>query len=187
LLIFGLDPNEVAALAHIYGSAKIAVTGQDRSKALEDTIAQFSEHFSEEDIAAVRKAFEESDSASSQTDVLGEDGPVLDYSKNRLNLIQARPNAKINFHDQFVFQMSTRDVIILFEHANGAPGRYASTGVDFSNIAVYLESFSFVSNGSVYSIPNTDERLIDRVIALREEPYIPTEVPPGGWITHSFL
>jgi hypothetical protein len=182
---FGMTPSEASSLNTTYGDLGPAVTAQHRVDATEDTIAKFGEFFSEEDIAALRQAA--ASQSDSQVQTFSNDGPVLTFSKNHLAEITIPPGKKAaNFQDKIVYSIDSQSVLVLLERANGAPGRYGSTGAAFDNIAVYLDSFSFVQNGSVQPMPSTDKRFRERTIGLREVPYSHDEMLPD-FIAHSFL
>ena len=182
---FGMTPSEASSLNTTYGDLGSAVTDRHRVDAAEDTIAKFGEFFSEEDILALRQAA--AAQSDSQVRTFSNDGPVLTFFKNHLVEITIPPLKKAaNFQDNIVYSTDCQSVLALLERANEAPGRYGSTGAAFDNIAVYLDSFSFVQNGNVRPMPNTDKRLRERTIGLRQTPYSHDEMLPD-FIAHSFL
>ncbi|MGK9233715.1 hypothetical protein KXS07_19430 [Inquilinus limosus] len=182
---FGMTLSEISSLNATYGELGPAVAGQHRVDATEDTIAQFGQFPSEEDIAAVRQAATAQSNIQTQTFL--NDGPVLTFFRDRLVeiTIPSRKNA-VNYQDGLLYSMDCKDVLALFERANGAPGRYGSTGAAFDNISIYLDSFSFVQNGGVQPVPSTDRRFRERTIGLRDTPYSHDEMLPD-FIAHSFL
>lgn len=182
---FGMTLSEISSLNTIYGELGSAVMDRHRVDATEDTIAKFGKFFSEEDIAALRQAA--AAQSDSQVQTSSNDGSVLTFFKSHLVEITISARKKsTNFRESILYSIDCQSVLALLERANGAPGRYGSTGAAFDNIAVYLDSFSFVQNGIIRPMPSTDKRFRERTIGLREAPYSHDDMLPE-FVTHSFL
>lgn len=175
-LTFGLSVEEAGALASVYGKPGPLVSQAHVIDDMEKIIAMPGSTLSPEDIAVLRQKAGELRNYAIQ--VLTGAGPVsLDYVEGRLVAVMIEPKSgPAHFEGQAVFGLKPREVLALFERANGAPGRYSSTEAAFDNLAVSLHAFSLTSREKVARVlAETEELFAERSITLRREPYRPAD------------
>ncbi|MCZ0737889.1 hypothetical protein [Phreatobacter sp. AB_2022a] len=185
-LVFGLSAEEVAALAPVYGTPSLFMTHHHMVEAIETTIAQLGPALSAEDAAVLRRAAEQQ--ARLGTQVLHGTGPtLLEYDDGRLSGVTVEAKCgPAHFEGQALFTMSARDVLALFEKANGAPGRCRSTETAFDNLAVSLHGFSRRDAHGVRAMPGSDTDFAQRSVTVRAAPYQPAD-EMDQFVVHSFL
>ena len=178
-LEFGLSPDDVAALADVYGSPgplMKPVGAADLDAMLRDLPAM-AEFVSEEDIAALRQAMGGQEDFDQQNLEMNEAPILLEYRRGRLHgvTVEAR-HIETQFANARIFAMAASDVLRICQRANGGPGRYRSNEAAFDNIAVSLYAFSHVSEGGeVQAATRNDPDFHARSLTLRREPYMPAD------------
>lgn len=185
-LVFGLPVEAVAALAPTYGTPSPFMTHHHMIETIETTIAQLGPALSAEDAAVLRRAAEQQ--ARLGTQVLHGAGPtLLEYDGGRLSGVGVEAKCgPAHFESQALFAMSARDVLALFETANGAPGRCRSTETAFDNLAVSLHCFSRRDARGVHAMADRDRDFAQRSVTVRAAPYQPPD-EMDQFVTHSFL
>lgn len=173
-LTFGLSASDVALRAAPYGEPGPLLSGAESASALDDLIAELGPAISDDLLESLQEAA--TDLQDTATQNLTHDGvPVLlEYRAAGLHgvTVEAR-HIRAEFEDERVFALKPIDVLMLFERANGAPGRYRSTEAAFDNIAVSLFCFSSTENGEPRPMMVDDPEWAERSITLRQEPYKP--------------
>jgi hypothetical protein len=186
-LTFGLSPDEVAAMAALYGEPSPLRPGSDAASATEDVIVQFGDSLSEETIAILKETMRDLETLATQN--LTRDGiPILlEYRDGLLHGVAVEAgHGEAHFEGRRVFELDARDVLTLFERANEAPGRYRPTEAAFDNIAVSLFAFSIASpTGEVRPMPDSNPDFRNRSVTLRREPYRPAH-ERDQFVTFSF-
>lgn len=187
-LEFGMTPENVAALQHIYGAPELERTNKVNSGTLEETMAQFPELFSEQDLKAAKEALAEHGSPNSlRIEVYSLKGFTLEYDNNSLVAIQILPEANlINIGSEYIFRKSSDEALKIFETANREPAYLRSTQAAFKNLAVSLDNFSVTIKNDIEPIKSSDPRFPNRNIELRSAPYLP-EHELSQFVRHSFL
>ncbi|MFE0015947.1 hypothetical protein ACFWXH_13950 [Mesorhizobium sp. NPDC059054] len=186
-LAFGLSPEAVAALASLYGEPGPLMSQADVADDVEAVIAQQGASMSEETIAAVRRAARELANFATQNLTKGQIPILLEYRDDRLDgvTVEAR-HKQARYDGKLVFALGAREVLSLFERANGAPGRYRSSEAAFDNIAVSLFNFTATSpRGEVRALAEADADFRDRSVTLRRQPYRPAD-ELDQFVTFSF-
>lgn len=187
-LVFGLTPGEVAAAADpVYGIPTPLIRGVDAAADTEGLIAALGPSLSAADISTMRRAA--TDLASLDRQNLEKDRTpiLLEYRNGRLDgvTVEAR-HAETHFRNERIFSLDAREVLRLFERANGTPGRFRSTEAAFDNLAVSLFSFSRVSpDGKVMVLRANDPDFTERSVTLRRTPYRPAN-EMDQFVTASF-
>lgn len=187
-LVFGLTPEEVAAVADpVYGAPSALIRGAEAAADAEAVIAGSGASLSAADIAAMRQVAR--DLAGMDRQNLEKDRiPILlEYRDGRLDglTVEAR-HAETQFRNERVFSLNAPEVLRLFERANGAPGRFRSTEAAFDNLAVSLFAFSRVSpDGKVQAVRADDPDFAARSVTLRRAPYRPAN-ERDRFVTASF-
>ncbi|MDP9836221.1 hypothetical protein J2T09_000963 [Neorhizobium huautlense] len=174
-LTFGLSADEVAAFAPVYGEQGSLITYAEKPAAIEEMIALNRSSLSDETIEILRQSARDLENRASQNLTKGRVPVLLEYQDNRLDGVAVEAgHTEAHFAGQRVFSLDAREVLALFECANGAPGRYNSTEAAFDNIAVSLFSFSITSpSGKVYPMPRTNPNFQERSVTVRLAPYRP--------------
>lgn len=185
-LVFGLSVEAVAALAPVYGTPSPLMTHHHMVETIETTIAQLGPALSAEDAAVLRRAAQQQ--ARLGTQVLRGAGPtLLEYDEGRLSGVGVEAKCgPAHFDGQAVFAMTARDVLVLFETANGAPGRCRSTETAFDNLAVSLHCFSRRGARGVRAMAAIDRDFAERSVTVRAAPYQPAD-EMDQFVIHSFL
>ncbi|CAA2099518.1 hypothetical protein MBUL_00193 [Methylobacterium bullatum] len=187
-LVFGLTPEEVAAVADpVYGAPTPLIRGGEATADVEAMIAELGPSLSAADISAMRQAA--ADLANLDRQNLEKDRTpiLLEYRDGRLDgvTVEAR-HAETHVRNERVFSLDAREVLRLFERANGAPGRFRSTEAAFDNLAVSLFAFSRVSpDGKVRVVREDDPDFTGRSVTLRRAPYRPAN-EMDQFVTASF-
>ncbi|MFD1301420.1 hypothetical protein [Methylobacterium marchantiae] len=187
-LLFGLTPEEVAAVADpVYGAPSPLIRGAEAAADVDAMIAQLGPSLSVADISAMRQAA--TDLASLDRQNLEKDRTpiLLEYRDGRLDgvTVEAR-HAETHFRNERIFSLKAREVLRLFERANGTPGRFRSNEAVFDNLAVSLFAFSRVSpQGKVQVARDDDLDFAERSVTLRRAPYRPAN-EMDQFITASF-
>ena len=185
-LVFGLTAEEVAALAPVYGTPSPFMTHHHMVETIETTITELGPALSAEDAAALRRAAAQQARLGTQT-LHGAGPTLLEYDDGRLSGVAVEPKCgPAHFEGQAVFKMSARDVLALFERANGAPGRCRSTEAAFDNLAVSLYCFSSRDARGVRVMADGDLDFRQRSVTVRAAPYQPAD-EMDQFVTHSFL
>lgn len=185
-ITFGMTPADVATISKVYGSLDTVTEDADLTANMDDTFALFAEFASEEDIAAVRSAVEEKASKKGRQEIYDNGRIFIIYEAGRVvSVMTASREERTNLSDVSVYDLTGLELLQLLEKANGAPGRYRSTGAAFDNIAVVTDAFSIVNNGKVTPLAKSDERYAERTIEVRAEPYNPPD-EAESWMMHSF-
>lgn len=174
-LTFGLSLNEVAALASVYGEPGSLMLGSDQIASTEELIALNGASMSEETIELLRQLARDVENHTWQNLTKDRLAIMLEYQDGRLAEVAVEAgHREAHFEGHRVFSLDAREVLSLFERANGAPGRYRSTEAAFDNIAVALSSFSTVStSGKVDPMPASNPDFLERSIIVRLAPYRP--------------
>lgn len=178
-LEFGLSPDEVAALADVYGSPGplMKPVGAADLDALFRDLPAMADYVSEEDIAALRQAMGGQEDVDRQNLEMNETPILLEYRSGRLDgvTVEAR-HIETQFANARIFSMAASDVLRICQRANGGPGRFRSNEAAFDNIAVSLYAFSHVSERSeVRAATRNDPDFHARSLTLRREPYMPAD------------
>ncbi|WP_117190265.1 hypothetical protein [Rhizobium terrae] len=187
LISFGMTVEGVAGVSSVYGPLDTVTEDADLSAGLDDTFALFSQFATEEDLAAVRAAVEEKAGQQGRQEIYNGGRVFVMYEAGRVASVMTsvREN-RTNLNDTLLFDLPAVDALKLLERANGAPGRYRSTGAAFDNIAVTTDAFSIVTRGQVTPLAASDERFAERTIEAQADAYNPPE-EAESWIIHSFL
>lgn len=186
-LTFDLSPQAVAAMAPLYGEPSPLISQADVVSDVEAIIAQQGASMSQETIAAVRSAARGMADFATQNLTKDQVPILLEYRDGKLDgvTVEAR-HAQVNYAGKLLFTLSAREVLALFERANGGPGRYRSSEAAFDNIAVSLYNFSITtSQGKVRALSQADADFRERSITLRRQPYRPAE-ELDQFVTFSF-
>ncbi|TXN25231.1 hypothetical protein [Methylobacterium sp. WL19] len=187
-LVFGLTPEEVAAVADpVYGAPSPLIRGAQAAADVDAMIAKLGPSLSAADISAMRQAATDLVSLDRQNLEKDRTPILLEYRDGRLDgvTVEAR-HAETHFRNERIFTLKAREVLRLFERANGAPGRFRSTEAAFDNLAVSLFSFSRVSpDGKVQAVREDDPDFTGRSVTLRREPYRPAN-EMDRFVTASF-
>lgn len=173
-LTFGLTPEEVAALAPVYGTPSKVLSHAYMAQATEEIIARPDSTLTPDLIAMLRE--NAADLANFATQNLTGAGTILlDYRDLRLVGVSSETaHRSAHFEGQSVYDMPARDVVALFERANGGPGRYRSTEAAFDGLAVSLHAFCHTSRTDEFRfLGPADEDFKERSVTLRKEPYRP--------------
>lgn len=175
-LTFGLSPEEVAALAPIYGKPRPlrshAYVAADLEKVLVASGAGAT--MSPQDLAEARKAAADLANFATQN-LQGTPLVLLEYRDLKLTGVACEQRSgRAHFEGQDLSGLESRDVLALFERANGGPGRYRSTEAAFDGLAASLHAFSQSSKaGQMRYLDAGDEDFKERSVTLRREPYRP--------------
>ena len=175
-LTFGLTPEEVAALAPIYGEPSPVLSHAYVAKHVEEVIARPDSNLTPDIIALMRESAADMLNFASQNLTLeGRATVLLDYRDLRLVGVACEDQHRAaHFEGRPVYDMKSRDVVALFERANGRPGRYRSTETAFDSLAVSLHAFCHTSRtGEFRFLDAADEDFNERSVTLRREPYRP--------------
>ncbi|KQP15790.1 hypothetical protein ASF26_16085 [Methylobacterium sp. Leaf93] len=187
-LVFGLTPEKVAAVADpVYGVPTPLIRGAAAAADTEGLIAQLGPSLSAADISAIRQAAIDLASLDRQNLEKDRTPILLEYRDGRLDgvTVEAR-HAETQFRNERIFSLKAREVLRLFERANGAPGRFRSTEAAFDNLAVSLFAFSRVSpDGKVLVLRADDPDFAERSVTLRRTPYRPAN-EMDQFVTASF-
>ncbi|WP_245259464.1 hypothetical protein [Methylobacterium sp. 10] len=187
-LVFGLTPAEVAAAADpVYGVPTPIIRGAEAAADTDAMIAGYGASLSAADIAAMRQAARELAAMDRQNLEKDRIPILLEYRDGRLDgvTVEAR-HAGTHFRNERVFSRDAREVLRLFERANGAPGRFRSTEAAFDTLAVSLFAFSRVSpDGKVQVVRDDDPDFAERSVTLRRAPYRPAN-EMDQFVTASF-
>lgn len=186
-LTFGLSPQAVAAMASVYGEPSSLMSQAHVAADVEAVIAEQGASMSQETIAAIRRAAQGLSNLSTQN-LTKEGVPILlEYRDDRLDgvTVEAR-HGQAHYDGKPVFTLGAREVLALFESANGGPGRYRSSEAAFDNIAVSLYNFSTTSLlGEVRALSQADVDFRSRSVTLRRQPYRPAD-ELDQFVTFSF-
>lgn len=187
-LVFGLTPAEVAAAAvPVYGTPTPLMRGADAAADTAALIAELGSTLSAADISAMKQAVRDLAGLDRQNLEKDRTPILLEYRDGRLDgvTVEAR-HAETQFRNERIFSLDAREVLRLFERANGAPGRFRSTEAAFDNLAVSLFAFSRVSpHGKVQVLREDDPDFAGRSVTLRREPYRPAN-EMDQFVTASF-
>lgn len=186
-LTFGLSPQAVAAMAPLYGEPSPLISQADVVSDVEAIIAQHGASLSEETIAAMRSAARGMADFATQNLTKDQVPILLEYRDGKLDgvTVEAR-HEQVNYAGKLLFALGAREVLALFERANGGPGRYRSSEAAFDAIAVSLYNFSTTSSqGEVRALAGRGADFRGRSITLRRQPYRPAE-ELDQFVTFSF-
>lgn len=184
---FGLAPEAVAAMASVYGEPSPLMSQAHVASDVEAVIAELGATMSEETIAALRSAAQGLANFATQNLTKGQVPILLEYRDGKLDgvTVEAR-HGQAHYAGELVFALGAREVLALFERANGGPGRYRSSEAAFDNIAVSLFNFSTASpQGEVRALSQADADFRERSVTLRRQPYRPAE-ELDQFVTFSF-
>lgn len=186
-LTFGLSPQAVAAMASVYGEPSPLMSQAHVASDVEAVIAEHGATMSEETIAPVRGAAQGLANFATQNLTKAQVPILLEYRDDKLDgvTVEAR-HTQAHYDGKLLFALGAREVLVLFERANGGPGRYRSSEAAFDNIAVSLYNFSITSpQGEVRALSQADADFRERSVTLRRQPYRPAE-ELDQFVTFSF-
>ncbi|WP_407352501.1 hypothetical protein [Luteimonas sp. R10] len=185
-LTFGLSPEEVAALADLYGKPSPLMSQAGVASDLEEVIAQMEGSLPAEIIEDMRRNAQSMADLDTQS-LLGHATVLLEYRDRRLDAVSVEArHEKAHYEDKPVFTLDAREVLALFEKANGAPGRYRSVEAAFDNLAVSLHCFSTTSpQHGIRAMPEAEPDFQQRAVTLRRVPYRP-ENELDQFVAYSF-
>ena len=173
-LTFGLSPEEVAALAPIYGKPSPVHSHAHVAADLERVLATTGAAMSPKDLAEARKAAADLANFATQN-LQGTPLVLLEYRDLKLAGVACeQKSGGAHVEGRSLSGMTSRDVLALFERANGGPGRYRSTEAAFDGLAASLHAFCNTSRtGATRFLDARDEDFKERSVTLRREPYRP--------------
>ncbi|WP_227439856.1 hypothetical protein [Methylobacterium sp. W2] len=187
-LVFGLTSAEVAAVADpVYGVPTPLIGGAEAAADTDAMIAGLGASLSAADVSAMRQAARDLAAMDRQNLEKDRTPILLEYRDGRLDgvTVEAR-HAGTHFRNERVFSLTAREVLRLFERANGAPGRFRSNEAAFDTLAVSLFAFSRVSpDGKVQVVRDDDPDFAGRSVTLRRTPYRPAN-EMDQFVTASF-
>ena len=161
--------------------------GADAAADTAALIAELGSTLSAADISAMKQAVRDLAGLDRQNLEKDRTPILLEYRDGRLDgvTVEAR-HAETQFRNERIFSLDAREVLRLFERANGAPGRFRSTEAAFDNLAVSLFAFSRVSpHGTVQVLREDDPDFAGRSVTLRRKPYRPAN-EMDQFVTASF-
>lgn len=188
-LTFGLSPEAVASMEATYGKPSPLLSHAYLLATVEDQITSAGTSLTVDTAEAMRQAARAVANLATQNLEIDQVPILLEYRDGRLDTITVEAGrTQTSFAGQAIFALDARDALALFEHANGAPGRYASDFAAFDNIAVSLYRFSITTpEGAVRAATQDDRDFNIRSVTVRRKPYYPTDEDElDAFVTFSF-